>query len=255
MRDHIRSHESIKSDTLSKDITISEGTLPVHLNGDLVFSVYCTKTRTLGYHRFDSSPQTLLHVSLCPSCLSLSPMMSSMKAAMPQNSLSLSPQKISSVYLLHVNPASLSFICRLWFMYFYKEKKMATQRSQIGVTALCFIHCWCTVAFSLISPLFSESIFESSQCQSILSPSPSAGLVVGGWLDVPQGAGVLSGLQACLRATLTRQSHQTASSGYCATPNTHQTLPFARAVVWDWDFSVCCLSWTSVVKQTLSAWA
>lgn len=73
-----------------------------------------------------------------------------------------------------------------------------------------------TAVFSLIALLFSENILESSPCQSVLSPSPSAGSVMGGWSDVPQGAGAplwASGLPA-------RHPNQTVSSGYSVTYNT-----------------------------------
>lgn len=46
----------------------------------------------------------------------------------------------------------------------------------------------CMTTYS-ISLLFSEYVSESSLCQSVLSPSPSAGLVIGGWSDRPQRAG------------------------------------------------------------------
>lgn len=99
-------------------------TLPVHLcmicscfdRRELMFSVYNVKTYTLGYCRFDSSWQMLLYFSLCPSFLSHSPMLSSIKAWVSENILSLLLHKISSVYALHVNPSSLSFICRLWIL-------------------------------------------------------------------------------------------------------------------------------------------
>lgn len=50
------------------------------------------------------------------SCLPL-PMLSGIKAEMSQNSPSLLPHKIISVYQLHVNPSGPSFLfSRLWFM-------------------------------------------------------------------------------------------------------------------------------------------
>lgn len=84
----------------------------------------------------------------------------------------------------------------------------------------------CTAMFSLILLLFSENILESSPCQSVPTPSPSAGLVIGGWSDGPQRTEALLGFQACLWGTLSRQSHQTASSGYCMTHNSHHGPSF-----------------------------
>lgn len=66
--------------------------------------------------------------------------------------------------------------------------------------------------FSLKVLLFLENILKSTPCQSAFT-SPSVGLVTGEWSDGPQGARALSVLWACLRGTLTRQRHQTASSG------------------------------------------
>lgn len=166
---------------------------------------------------------------------------------------------MSSVY-----SSSISFVHRPWFMcrracgVFLIEKKFKTEESNRSHSSMFYsLLLFCMAMFSLIWLLFSENIFESSPCQSVFSPSPSAGLVIGGWSAVPQGAGALSGLQACLWGTLTRQNHQTASSGYCMTHNTHhgpprlhhlQEKPSAVAQDCDCVFNVSF----SIITQTLS---
>lgn len=154
------------------------------------------------------------------SCLPL-PMLSGIKAEMSQNSPSLLPHKITSVYQLHVNPSGLSFIFRgsdscVENPVLCTEREME-RRSQIGVTSLCFIH------RTYVAVVFRDRFREQS------TPISSSSITIcwfGDWRMVGWSSGRERGgvfrLQACLRGTLTRQSHQTASSGYRMTPNTHR---------------------------------
>lgn len=129
------------------------------------------------------------------SCLPL-PMLSGIKAEMSQNSPSLLPHKITSVYQLHVNPSGPSFLFFEAVIHVWKtpccvrkEKCNAEGVKQESHPYDLFI--------VLTSLLFSENILESSPRQSVLRPSPSAGLVVGWSPGREQGGASLGSGPAC----------------------------------------------------------
>lgn len=175
--------------------------------------------------RFDAILQTLFHVSSAHFPCHSNPMLSSIKVRRLKIGFFFSfflSTEIGSVSLLHVNPFSLCATWMLWFIlkifyFFFRigKKKIFAQRSQIGVTAPCFIHASSSVSvFLLVWLLFSEntpmpiSFPSSTICHRCDWRTVR-------WSSGSRGAS--AGLQACLGGSLTRQ---TPSSGHCLTHNT-----------------------------------